>query len=250
MMMQRISLLALMALAAACSQDGAEPADQATSAAAIPVTEDNYAHAETARNFRNWVRFRAHERLVHMGDLPPRGQRAPTVQMDDDALYSVAIVRAVQGNVTFSIPEVDVYMAVQVVNEGGHGQHYVVEPGRYSLPIETDFAMLIYRTGLEQGIEAARAAQDKVSADGLTFGGYRLPDYDFEEVEEWTARLTAEAQGKSFKHTFPRTSADITDLHQWNLENANGWGRSSPAVALLHVGHGVRQGRLPDRGRP
>lgn len=204
-------------------------------AAMIAVTEENYAHAETARNYKNWVGLGGDKRLVHMRDFPPRGRAAPTVQMNDDTLYSVAIVEAIDGKVPFSIPEVDVYMAVQVVNEGGHGQHYIVEPGSYDLPIETDFAFLIYRTGTEQGLEASRLAQDQISSDSLNFGDYELPNYDFEEVEEWTSRLTAETQGKPFAYTFPRTSAEITDLHQWNLENANGWGGSSPEVGVANL---------------
>jgi hypothetical protein len=170
-----------------------------------------------------------------MRDLPPRGRAAPTVQMNDDTLYSVAIVEAVDGNVQFSIPAVDVYMAVQVVNEGGHGEHYVVEPGTYDLAIETDFAFLIYRTGTEKGLDTSRQAQDQINSEPLNFGDYELPDYDFEEIEEWTARLTAETQGKPFAYTFPRTSAEITDLHQWNLENANGWGGSSPEVGVANL---------------
>jgi len=201
----------------------------------IPVSEDNYAHAETARNYRNWVRLGADKQLVHMRELPPRGRAAPTVQMNDDTLYSVAIIEAIDGKVQFSIPEVDVYMAVQVVNEGGHGEHYVVDPGTYDFPIETDFAFLIYRTGTEKGLDASRTAQDQISSENLNFGSYELPNYNFEEVEEWTSRLTAETQGQPFSYTFPRTSAQVTDRHQWNLENANGWGGSSPEVGVANL---------------
>lgn len=213
----------------------AAPAASDETVTMIPVSEENYAHAETARNYRNWVRLGADQALVHMRDLPPRGRAAPTVQMNDDTLYSVAIVEAVDGKVQFSIPEVDVYMAVQVVNEGGHGEHYVVEPGEYDLPIESDFAFLIYRSGTEQGLDASLQAQDQINTDSLVFGAYVLPNYDFEEVEAWTARLTAETQGKPFAYTFPRSSAEITDRHQWNLENANGWGGSSPEVGVANL---------------
>ena len=200
----------------------------------IPVTAENYAHAETARNFRNWMKFGANERLAHMRNFPPRGRKAPTVQMNDDTLYSVAIVETVDGNVKFSLPEVDVYQAVQVVTEEGHGQHYVVEAGDYDLPVETKFTLLIMRTGTEKGLEAARAAQDKIPSDMMKFGTYKLPNYDFDEVEEWTAKFTAETRGKPFDYTFPRTSAQVTDRHQWNLENANGWGGASPEVNVAN----------------
>ena len=244
--MKHLILTAALVATASCSQTEPPAADESASTPVqtatadeaerhLAVTEQNYAQAETARNFRNWVRLGADLELVHMRDLPPRGRAAPTVQMNDDTLYSVAIVEAVNGKVQFSIPKVDVYMAVQVVNEGGHGQHYVVEPGTYDLPIETDFAFLIYRTGMEQGLDASRQAQDQISSDGLNFGNYELPNYDFDEVEEWTSGLTAETQGKPFAYTFPRTSAEITDLHQWNLENANGWGGSSPEVGVANL---------------
>lgn len=238
----RILLIAIALFIVGCSQSEAPERtarENATSTAVAPksiaVSEANYAHAETARNYRNWVALGADSKLTHMRNLPPRGRDAPTVQMNDDTLYSVAIVEARDGNVTFSIPEVDVYMAVQVVNEGGHGQHYKVEAGDYDLPIETDFAFLIYRSGTEKGLDASLAAQDQIDPSSLNFGDYVLPKYDFDEVEEWTAKLTAETQGQAFTYTFPRTSADVTDLHQWNLENANGWGGSSPEVGVANL---------------
>lgn len=95
----------------------------------ISVTEDNFAFAETARNFRNWGSLGANKEIVHLREFPPRGKDAPTVQRNDDALYSIAIVEAVDGMVNFTMPEVDVCQAIKVVNEGGHGEHYSVEPG-------------------------------------------------------------------------------------------------------------------------
>ena len=196
----------------------------------IEVSEANFAHAETARNYKNWAALGANKNIVHMRKLPPRGKAAPTVQMNDDTFYSIIISEAVDGKVQFSIPESDVYMAVQVVTEGGHGQHYVVEAGDYDLEVETDFVFLIYRTGVEKGFDAAMASQDKIKTDMFNFGTYKTANYDFEEVEEWTARLTKETSGSVFAYTFPRTSDGITDRHQWNLENANGWGGASPEV--------------------
>lgn len=218
----RMCLVALLALAV--------PAG----AASTPVTEENYAHAETSRNYRNWFKLGANEGIKHMRQLPPRGKAAPTVQMNDDTLYSVVIAEALDGQIRFSIPEADVYMAVQVVTEDGHGQHYVVDAGDYDLPVETPFAFLIFRTGTEKGLDAARTAQDKIKDDSFKFGTYEVQNYDYEEVEEWTARLTKETRGAPFSYTFPRYSKDVTDRHQWNLENANGWGGSSPEADVAN----------------
>lgn len=201
----------------------------------IKVTEENFAHAETARNFHNWVKLGANEKIAHMKQLPPRGKAAPTVQMNDDTLYSVVVTEAIDGHVHFIIPKVPVYMAVQVVTEGGHGQQYVVGSGDYNLPVETDFAFLIYRTGVEKGLDAARDAQSKIPDNTFKFGTYKIKDYNYGEVEEWVTKLTAETQEKPFTYTFPRTAKEITDVHQWNLENANGWGGSSPEVNVANM---------------
>ncbi|MBW3695419.1 DUF1254 domain-containing protein [Vibrio sp. T187] len=219
----------------ACGSFDNDTAAQSSQADVLKVTEQNYAFAETARNYRNWVALGANDQLTHMRALPPRGKDAPTVQMNDDTLYSVAVVETVDGKVNFDIPKVDVYMAVQVVSEGGHGQHYVVGEGSYDLPVETQYAFLIYRTGTEKGLDASRAAQDQITTDNLKFGTYQVKSFNYDEVETWTKALTAETQGEIFNYTFPRTSQQVTDRHQWNLENANGWGGSSPEVDVANL---------------
>ena len=202
----------------------------AASETTIPVTEENFSHAETARNYRNWVKQGANEMFVIMPGLPPRGKAAATVQMNDDTLYGSAIVEAVDGKVTFSIPDTDNYLAVQVVTERGHGQQYVVEDGDYNLPVESQYAFLIYRSGTENGIDVAKANLDKVDVTDFNFAtSYQVQPYDYDEVEKWVQKYTQEVNSMdNFTYTFPRTSKDVTDLHQWNLENAAGWGGASP----------------------
>jgi len=202
----------------------------AASEKTIPVTAENFSHAETARNYRNWARQGAHTVFVKMPGLPPRGKAAATVQMNDDTLYGAAIVEAVDGDVTFSIPETDNYLAVQVVTERGHGQHYVVEDGQYKLPVESQYAFLIYRSGTENGVDSAKASLDEVDVTDFNFAtSYQVQPYDYDEVEKWVKKYTQEVNGMdNFTYTFPRTSKDVTDLHQWNLENAAGWGGASP----------------------
>ena len=133
----------------------------------------------------------------------------------------------------FSIPETDNYLAVQVVTERGHGQQYVVEDGDYNLPVESQYAFLIYRSGTENGIDVAKANLNKVDVTTLNFAtSYQVQPYDYDEVEKWVKKYTQEVNSMdNFTYTFPRTSKDVTDLHQWNLENADmyakGFGRPS-----------------------
>lgn len=196
----------------------------------IAVTEENFSHAEAARNLRNWASRGANKKFLILPGLPPRGRTAGTVQMNDDTLYGSAIVEAVDGKVTFSIPKTDNYLAVQVVTERGHGQHYVVEDGSYELPVESKFALLIYRSGMEKGLEYAKESLYSVDTKDFNFATeYKIQPYDYDEVEKWVKKYTEEVNSiKNFTYTFPRTSEEVTDLHQWNLENAAGWGGASP----------------------
>ena len=200
----------------------------------LTVTEENFTHAETARNYRNWAALGANKQFTKMPGLPPRGKDAPTVQMNDDTLYAVAIVKAVDGKITFNIPPTNNYMAVQVVTERGHGQHYVVEDGDYSLPVESGYAFLIYRSGTEKGVDNSKAELEKVDVSQFNFAtDYQVQPYDYEEVEAWVKKYTDEVNSMSkFTYTFPRTSDKVTDLHQWNLENAAGWGGASPEAMV------------------
>lgn len=199
----------------------------------LNVTDENYGHAETAKNYRNWMIKGANEGLAHLRIKAPRGEKAPTVQMNHDCLYSVAITKVVDGKVSFEIPEdVLVYTSVQVIDQYGHGQHYIVKKGKHTVDFDTSdgttHAFLIFRSGLEKGIEVARENQNKLTAWGLVSGDFKVPNYNFDEVDAKTDELRSEMVGKAFYYTFPRNEKEVTDRHQWNLECALGWGGASP----------------------
>ena len=199
----------------------------------LRITNDNYAHAETAKNYRNWMVKGGNEGISHLRIKAPRGKKAPTVQMNHDSLYSIAITKVVDGQISFEIPEnVEVYTSVQVIDQYGHGQHYIVTKGKHTVDLDTTdgttHAFLIFRSGLEKGMDAAKANQDKLTTWGLVSGDFEVPNYDFKAVDTKTAELRAEVTGKAFYYTFPRNEKDVTDRHQWNLENALGWGGASP----------------------
>jgi len=104
----------------------------------LEITTDNYAHAETAKNYRNWMAKGANEGISHLRIKAPRGEIAPTVQMNHDSLYSVAITKVVDGQISFEIPEnVEVYTSVQVIDQYGHGQHYIVTKGKHTVEVDT-----------------------------------------------------------------------------------------------------------------
>ena len=256
----KVLTLAFVFALAACSQTGEKTSEEKTSSAdivdsriiesalayqkaggkaefmggeVIKITDENYGHAETAKNYRNWMIKGANVGITHLRIKAPRGEKAPTVQMNHDCLYSVAITKVVDGKVSFEIPEdVLVYTSVQVIDQYGHGQHYIVTKGKHTVDFDTSdgttHAFLIFRSGLEKGIEVAKANQDKLTAWGLVSGDFKVPNYNFNEVDAKTKELRAEMTGKPFYYTFPRNEKEVTDRHQWNLECALGWGGASP----------------------
>jgi len=238
--------LSLITVISACSKDMSEQDASITNVEVdtITITPENFSHAETARMYRNWIsRGKANEQFAILTALPPRGDKAPTVQMNDDTLYGVAILNVVDGKVAFEIPETNNYFSVQVVTENGHGEYLIVEDGMHTLPVtDTETAFLIYRSGVEigantdEGIANAVAQLKKVDTTKFNFAtDFTLPNYNFAEVEAEVAKRKAvvdqivERDGV-FTYTFPRTPAQVTDLTQWNLENAAGWGGASPVV--------------------
>lgn len=199
----------------------------------LEVTKETYGHAETAKNYRNWMIKGANEGISHLRIKAPRGRKAPTVQMNHDCLYSVAITKVVDGKVSFEIPEdVLVYTSVQVIDQFGHGQHYIVKKGKHTVDFDisdgTTHAFLIYRSGLEKGMAVAKENQNKLTAWGLVSGDFKVPNYNFDEVDAKTDELRSEMVGQAFYYTFPRNEKEVTDRHQWNLECALGWGGASP----------------------
>lgn len=238
--------LSIMTTLAACSGTSAdsESSTMNVESGTLTITDSNFAHAETARMYRNWIAGgKANQQFAMLPALPPRGNKAPTVQMNDDTLYGVAIINAVDGKVTFDIPKTNNYFSVQVVTQNGHGEYLIVEDGVHTLPVtDTDTAFLIYRSGVEiganteEGVANALVQLKKVNTSKFNFAtDYELPNYDFAEVETEVSKRKAvvdqivERDGV-FTYTFPRTPALVTDLTQWNLENAAGWGGASPTV--------------------
>jgi len=237
--------LSLITVVSACSTNSSDTASSTSvNNDTLTISDANFAHAETARMYRNWIaKGKANQQFAMLPTLPPRGNKAPTVQMNDDTLYGVAIIDVVDGKVTFDIPETNNYFSVQVVTENGHGEYLIVEDGVHTLPVtDTETAFLIYRSGVEigankkEGVANALVQLKKVDTAKFDFAtGFTLPNYNFTEVEAEVNKRKAVvdqvvARDGVFTYTFPRTPAEVTDLTQWNLENAAGWGGASPVV--------------------
>ena len=166
-----------------------------TSTGPIIVDRSNYQEAEVARNFTKWAASGANNKLMHMTDVTPSGP-APTVRMNRDTLYSAAILDTSTGNASITLPDVDLYQSVLMVDTDGYARGFVLEPGMHMIATDTQFVWAIVRTGLEKGIDEARRVQALVTVQGMGGGTYSAPDYDEESLIKLTRILVDESMAE------------------------------------------------------
>jgi len=201
-----------------------------------PVNLDNYNEAAFAEFANNWVAKGADKNIVNLPILVPAGNKAPVVRMNQDSLYSSAVVHADKdGYVTVTIDKFeneagtqDVYTSVHVLDEFSASPAYKVGTGTYRVKIDTDWAFVIFRAGVEDksDLSNALAAQSRFHVDfSDSSGGYKSKNYNVDEREVLTTKLKAE---------FLRTEGDMlyvgsvdskeADNYVQAMTNATGWG--------------------------
>jgi hypothetical protein len=179
-----LALTIVIALSsAACTPTGDVP---------IPVDRTNYQEAETARNFNNWVAKGANNKLMHMTDVTPSGP-APTVRMNRDTLYSVALLDTSSGTATITLPEGDLYQSAMMVDTDAYARKFILEPGTHDVATDTKFVWVVVRTGLENGIDEARRMQSLITVQGMGEDTYSSPEYDQESLATLTRILIDES---------------------------------------------------------
>ena len=168
--------MSLLAVLTACSEKTATLAQQkqepVTDAMAddavvgeelIAVTYDNYNQAETARNFNNWAKLGGDNTMLHLKELSPVGNTAPTIRMNLDTLYSVGVYDN-EGEMTITIPESGLYQSIMILDTDGYTPFFLTAPGVYPVKHASDTLFVAVRTVVEDrhseaSFEQAFAAQ-------------------------------------------------------------------------------------------
>lgn len=217
-------------LAVSCLAGATAHADE------IAVTDKNYAEAESAWNFANWAKLGSDKKVFHYREVSPVGKKAPTVRMNWDTLYSNRIVKVSDDRTfTISLPETDVYLSAQVIDEDGFSPYYIVTPGDHEIQISTDYAWVLFRTGIpdrtsKKDLDAAHAAQDKISVTGMMDDStYVMLDYNQDQLDKLRAEYKKEFLGSGDDFTFAKAQGQV-DQHKLNLSHAAGWGGYPPEL--------------------
>ena len=213
----------------------------------IPVTIDNYNQAIAAKYMGNWDKRGADKAIVHLPILVPAGDKAPVVRMNQDSLYSSAIVRADDnGMVHVGIDEgASVYVSVHVLDENSASPAYFVGAGDHSVEIDTDYAFVIFRAGVEnkRDLSDALAAQPLFHVDytATIDNEYVALNYDVAQRDALTEQLKADflKAGKDFVYVAGKEhNEDPLHIAQ---SNAQGWGGMPVELGVSNIYRNTKQ---------
>ena len=213
----------------------------------IPVTMDNYNQAVAAKYMGNWDKRGADKAIVHLPILVPAGDKAPVVRMNQDSLYSSAIVRADEkGMVHVGIDEgASAYTSVHVLDENSASPAYFVGAGEHSVKIDTEYAFIIFRAGVEdkKDLSDALAAQPLFHVDYAATVGhdYIAPNYDTAQRDALTGKLKADflKSGRDFVYVGGKEhNVDPVHIAQ---SNAQGWGGMPIELGVSNIYRNTKQ---------
>ena len=219
----------------------------AVSADTITVTMDNYNQVTAAKYMGNWDKRGADKAIVHLPILVPAGNKAPVVRMNQDSLYSAAIVRADEkGLVNVGIDKgAKVYTSVHVLDENSASPAYFVGAGEHSVKIDTEYAFIVFRAGVEDktDLSDALAAQPLFHVDysASKRHGYVAPNYDVAQRTTLTEKLKADflKSGKDFVYVGGKEH-DVDPL-RIAQSNAQGWGGMPIVLGVSNIYRNTKQ---------
>ncbi|MEP0200893.1 MAG: DUF1214 domain-containing protein [Halioglobus sp.] len=187
----------------------------------IPVTMDNFDHCEAAVNFNKWASKGIMNSSVDLTELYPAGP-APTVRANRDTLYTVGLYDNMKG-IHIEQPDNGIFQSALVLDENGFAKDYVWTSGGFDVEPSDGFVLVIFRIGLEEGIEKARAAQKTLSVSDIGSRKYVTPKYNKADRDALWSKLNKQAIGSGIflEYAFDQ---DTIDPLTRALSNAAGWG--------------------------
>ncbi len=234
--LQATALMALvlgasMAICAPASAQSASDNLQAlVDSREIPVTVDNFVRAATDIEFGKYLALSGGvNRLFHLREPTPI-ERQPTIRMNRDTLYSMAIIDISEG-ATLHLPDTHGrYISAQIVNQDHYMNKVFLGGGAHKLDRETfdtPYVVVIVRTLVDASdpddIAAVHDLQDQIRVEAGSSKPFIEPDYDEESFQG--VRAAAIELGRfagDSSHTFgPK---DRVDPIRHLLGAAFGWG--------------------------
>ncbi len=201
----------------------------------VSVNYDNYNQAETARNFNNWAQLGGNNSMLHLKKLSPIGNKAPTIRMNLDTLYSVGVYDN-DGEMTITIPESGLYQTIMILDTDGYTPFFLSAPGVYPIKHKSETLFVAVRTVVkdrhsEDSFKEAIAAQAGIKVVGNGSDEYVMPAYNQEQLHALTAEYNKKILESGIAFTYGDGMTPVNEEHRtWS--NAAGWGGMALEVGV------------------
>lgn len=230
----------LLALAFALTVGAAAAGTSATAeqSGSIPVTLDNFTRVASDIELDKYAALAGGINRFYHFRVPTPVDNQPTIRMNRDTLYSVAVIDISDG-ATVTLPEAGQrYMSTMVYNQDHYVNAVYHGGGTYPLDIaqfDTEYVIVFVRTLVDASnpddIAAVNALQDEMRVDAVSARPFVLPDYD----QERYAALVSELNGLmpfvgGFDGVFG--TRETVDPVRHLLGTGVGWGGLPPQEAL------------------
>ena len=213
--------------------------------AKIPVTLENYKVAESDLAFYNITKLAGTGKFFHFPVEEFDLNNQTVVRMNQDTVYSGAILNVSEG-ASITLPETDGrYMSAMVVQN----DHYIDEvfktPGKHEIKADTDFVMVALRTRINMNDpadkEKVRALQEATKIFSKATEPHVMPNYDMEQLVALRDKLAAEAAGFGSLNNMQGARGTV-DEHMHLLGTAAGWGLL-PDTNARYLSYGQKDGQ-------
>jgi hypothetical protein len=239
-------LTLIIAFVGGCTGDRAEmaPAEAGDSSALIPVTLDNYEVAETDLAFNNITKLVGTNQFLHfpLDEFDLNSQAV--VRMNQDTVYSAAVVNT-SGGATVTLPETDGrYLTVMIAQNDHYVDQVFKTPGEHAIKSDTDFVGVLLRIGINMNDPddkvKVQALRDATRLDVKATEPHVFPNYDMEQLVSLRKQLTAEAAEYGSLNNMQGARGTV-DKRMHILGTAAGWGLFPDANAR-YLSYGQKDG--------
>jgi hypothetical protein len=203
----------------------------------IPVTMENFDHAEAAVNFNKWASKGIMNSSVDLTDYYPAGP-APTVRANRDTLYTVGLYDNLKG-IHIEQPDNGIFQSALVLDENAFAKDYVWSSGGFDVRPSDGFVLVIFRIGLEEGLEKARKAQKAIKVSNFGTRTYVTPRYNKADRDALWSKLNKKAIGSGIFLEYAYDENTI-DPQTRSLSNAAGWGGMAFSVNNYQMSNNIK----------
>ncbi len=212
----------------------------------IPVTLKNYKVAESDLAFGNVIKLGPANTLIHFPVKPFDLSNQTVVRMNQDTIYSGAVIDVSKG-ATITLPEADGrYQSVMIVQNDHYVNDVFIGAGTYQIKSDTnsDFVNLTVRTEIHlndpEDIKKVVALQQAVKLDVKGDKIFKQLNYDMDQLVKLRGKLSNEALALDSLNNLQGARGTV-DEHLHLLGTAAGWGLLPDANAR-YIGYVQKEG--------